>query len=380
MTGGAGLIGSHLVDRLIERGHEVVVLDNLDPVTHPNGVPEWCQPAHAEYLWADVQDAAAAVRAVDGCELVFHQAAFGGFSPAAAKTAHANAVGTAVVMDAARHAGVRKVVVASSQAVYGNGQYVCNEPQGACGWNTEDDGPAHRPLEQLEARDWEVRCPVCRGPASPLLLCERHPADLPSIYALSKFFTERAALMLGEQWGLPVVALRYALTYGPRQSVTNPYTGIASMFSTRMLVGQAPTVYEDGRQTRDFTYVADVVSANLLVAGDPRADGLALNVGTGERSTVQDFARQLQTALYVQHGEVARYKTFTGAVEPCGRYRPADARHTAVDASLLRHLGWAPTTGIAAGAARYVEWFLASGGGAPVDAEAELAEAGIVRG
>lgn len=383
VTGGAGLIGSHLVDLLLEQGWEVRILDSLDPTTHPNGdVPEWSLAVldDVPFYQRDVRDPDGVAAACEDVDVVFHQAAFGGFSPFARQTADANAVGTATVMDAARHAGVSKVVVASSQAVYGNGQYVCNEPQGACGWNTEDDGLALRPLAQLEAGRWEVECPVCHGPASPLLLCERHPVDLPSIYALSKFFTERAALLLGEQWGLPVVALRYALTYGPRQSVSNPYTGVASMFSTRMLAGQAPTIYEDGRQTRDFTYVADVAAANLLAATDARADGRALNVGTGERTTVLEFAGLLRDALYGQYGEVSRIKTYTGPVEACGRYRPADARHTAVDGSHLRHLGWAPTVAVRRGASRYVEWFLASGGGAPVDADAELAAAGIVRG
>lgn len=382
VTGGAGLIGSHLVDLLLERGHEVAILDNLDPTTHPNGCPPWSLAVldHVPFFQRDVRDPDGVAAACEGADVVFHQAAFGGFSPDTSKVTDVNAVGTARVLDAARHAGVSKIVVASSQAVYGNGQYACADPQGACGWNTEDNGPAVRTLEQLEAGRWEVECPDCHGPTVPYLLDERDGVDLPSPYALSKFFAERLALTLGAQWGLPVVALRYALTYGPRQSVTNPYTGIASMFSTRLLNGQCPPIYEDGLQTRDFTYVGDVAAANLLVAEDDRANGQVFNVGTGERTTVLEFARSLRAAL-----AATVPGTYSGPIEPCGRYRPADARHTAVDGTKLRALGWEPArgpygeNGTGYGVVRYLSWFCELGG-VVVDAEAELIAAGIVRG
>ena len=261
VTGGAGLIGSHLVDLLLERGYAVRILDNLDPVTHPAGKPPWV-PADAEFVEADVRDAGALWRATVGCDVVFHQAAFGGFAPEPSKMLDVNATGTARVMEAARRCGVRKVVVASSQAVYGHGEAACPECWG---------GSARRSLEQLAEGRWEPLCPRCGNVATSLKLREASenrpptPIDVPSAYAVSKYAAERLALNLGDEWGLPVVALRYALTYGSRQSLSNPYTGICSIFATRLLNGLPPWIYEDGQQTRDFTYVSDVAAAEEAV-------------------------------------------------------------------------------------------------------------------
>lgn len=367
VTGGAGLIGSHLADLLIERGHEVRIIDNLDPLTHPNGRPPWVNP-QAEFLLGDILRRSH--EAVHGCDVVFHQAAFGGFAPGCSKATSVNALGTARLLDACRHAGVSRVVVASSQAVYGHGHYYC----GGC-----DDahyfGAGEREPERLEAGRWEPLCPFEDGAVDPALLRESDLTAPPSVYALSKLYTEQLALLWGAQQQVPVVALRYALTYGPRQSVSNPYTGIASMFATRLLAGQPPVVYEDGLQTRDFTYVGDVARANLLVAEEERAEGV-YNVGTGVRTTVLDFAQTLRSALY--SGSIDGL--YTGPIEAGRLYRPADARHIAVDASRVRALGWEPEVDLHAGVGRYAEWFVESGGGPVVDAEPELRAAGVVRG
>lgn len=355
-------MGSWLSDALLARGDEVVILDNLDPVTHPNGKPSWV-PAEAEFLPGDVRIPHDVKLAVSGCDVVFHQAAFGGFAPEPAKMTAVNALGTANVLAACRAAGVRKVVVASSQAVYGSGRFDCAE-----GWT----GPGTRTAEQLGRGDWDVRCPSghvarVRGFGA----SEDDPVELPSAYALSKHYAERLALTLGAEWNMPVVALRYSLVFGPRQSVSNPYTGICSIFSTRLLNGLPPVIYEDGLQIRDFTYVADVAAANLLVADDARADGKVFNVGTGVGTSVLDFARMLAAAYGVD-------------VEPelSGEYRPADARHLVTDASRLRALGWAPTVGVDEGVRRYAEWFVEQPRGADrfEAARLEMRQAGIVRG
>lgn len=357
VTGGAGLVGSAVVDLLLARGDEVRILDNLEPVTHPDGKPPWV-PADAEFIRGYVQNKATVALAVKGCDVVFHQAAFGGFAPdAASKMAASNALGTVTVMEAARKANVRKVVVASSQAVYGYGTV----------WNGDGYelwGP--RDPDRLANAEWENIGWGGVPESHPMV--EDDPVDLPTPYALSKFYTERAALMLGAEWGLPVVALRYALTYGPRQSVSNPYTGICSIFATRIVNGLPPVIYEDGRQTRDFTYVGDVAAANLLVADDPRADGGVFNVGTGVGTSVMEFACLLQDALG------------GGPAPVCsGEYRPGDARHVVCDASKLRELGWEPQTPVGEGVKRYAAWFLADGRATAVPDGNAMRDAGIVR-
>lgn len=362
VTGAAGLVGSHLADLLLEHGYEVRILDSLEPVTHPHGKPPWV-PADAEFIRGAVQNRATVEHALEGCELVFHQAAFGGFAPdVASKMTASNALGTVTVMEAARQAGVGKVVVASSQAVYGFGQGECELHGRASLW---------RAPEALQDASWEALCPWrgCRVPLRPLRLTEDDEARAQvTPYALSKLYTEHMALMLGADWNLPVVALRYALTAGPRQSVSNPYTGICSIFATRLANGLPPVIFEDGLQTRDFTYVEDVAEANLLVAEDDRANGQVLNVGTGVGTTVMDFARMLQGVI--------------GGPDPVcsGEFRPSDARHVVCDSTRLQALGWEPLVPVEVGVKHYAEWFLAEGRtGRVPDAVAELRGAGIVR-
>lgn len=374
VTGGAGLIGSHIVDLLLERGYEVRVYDNLEPTTHPGRrLPAWCDPEATEFYTRDVRDRDGLAAACKGVDIVFHEAAFGGFAPDAATImAEVNALGTVNVLEAARHAGVQKVVLASSQAVYGMGRYRCTSCGALLG--------GARSASQLRAAVWAVRCEKCWLPAMPVKLREEAPLDLATVYALSKWYGERNALALGAQWGLPVVALRYALTYGPRQSVSNPYTGVASIFATRMLNGASPVIYEDGEQTRDFTFVKCVARANVLVAELPHLDGEAVNVGTGTGTSVLDFALGLQTAL-ADRDTAERTSLYTGLILPSGLYRPQDARDTVTNAERLRNAtGWRPGVPLAEGLRDYVEWFTASGGGAIVDASAQLEQAGIVKG
>jgi dTDP-L-rhamnose 4-epimerase len=302
VTGGAGMIGSHLVDRLVQAGWDVVILDNLEPVTHPNGAPDWLN-REARFIEGDVSDQYTVFSAASGCDVIFHQAAYGGFDPGADKQMLlANALGTMNVLHAARAMNVGKVVLASSQAVYG-------DP----GWD---------PVRELD--------PL--RPTTP--------------YGLSKLYAEQYALQYGAKHDVPVVALRYALTYGPRQSPWNPYTGIASIFSRRILRGEAPYIYEDGGQTRDFVYVSDVVAANLLVANDDQAIG-AYNVGTGVPTTVKRFAELLCAA-------------YESPLVPfiSGEKRAGDARDMITNPTRLRALGWSPSVPIEEGIRRFAEWFV----------------------
>jgi len=341
VTGGAGLIGSHIVDLLLQRGDEVRILDNLEPCTHMEGKPDWV-PKEAAFVQGDMRSLEDVEKAVTGVDVIFHQAAYGGFAPELTKMTDVNATGTARIFEVIRtkRLEIKKIVTASSQAVYGEGRYACDQ----CGPFSTDP----RSIAQFERAEWEVRCPTCRAPSRGIPVSEDAPLRLNSIYAISKYFEERLTLALGREWGIPAVALRYSLTYGPRQSIFNPYSGICSIFSTRLLNSRAPIVYEDGRQMRDFVFVEDVARANLLVMDRNDADYQVFNVGTGTGTTVMEFAYLLRDA----------YKAKVDPLTP-GEFRPADFRHLIADNSRITALGWKPTVSVADGVQRYADWILA---------------------
>ncbi len=337
VTGGAGLIGSHIVDLLIAQGWQVRVLDNLEPQTHRDGKPAWLNP-QAEYVWGDVRSQPNLRAALDGVDIVFHEAAYGGYMPEMAKYMHVNSYGTALLLETIRDAQlpVRKVVVASSQAVYDEGAY------------RGKDGivffPPARPIPQLQRGEWEVRDAAGHA-ASPVPTPETAPTGGQTVYAISKMDQERLVLTWGKQTGTPVVALRYSCTYGPRQSLFNPYTGVIAIFCTRLLNNLAPTIYEDGRQQRDFCYVEDIARANLLAATDTRADGGIFNVGSGTGTAIGDLAALLAETIGVPI-----------LPEISGEFRPGEIRHLVSDISRIAALGWQPTVPVAEGIRRYLAW------------------------
>jgi len=336
VTGGAGMIGSHIVDLLIDQGHQVRILDNLATPTHLQGKPAWINP-QAEFIHGDVRERRDLDIALDGVDWVFHQAADGGFTNAISHYFTNNSLPTAVLYELIRDRHpVKKVVTASSQAVYGEGKYHC-PVHGPC-------YPPPRPSDQMARRDWELHCPTCGAAMAGLPIDESHVNPLLP-YAMSKYMNEILALNLGRLYQVPTVALRYSLTYGPRQSLFNPYTGITSIFSTRILSGKPPVIYEDGRQTRDFVFVEDVARANLIVAHDSRADYQAFNVGTGVATTILEFAAALG-------------RLYGREVQPALRaeFRPGDFRHLSTDAARLRRLGWQPSVPLETGLARYAAW------------------------
>jgi dTDP-L-rhamnose 4-epimerase len=345
VTGGAGLIGSHLVDALLDRGYEVTILDNLDPQTHPFGKPDWI-PAVARFIEGDIRDRQAWRTAMDRVDIIFHQAAFGGFTPSYSHYLEANAAGTALMMEiiAEDKLPIRKIVAASSQAIYGEGTYTC---------------PAHgtqypqpRSLQQLTAGQWELQCPICGQVMAPSRICEDKPYDGKTAYAISKYATERLILNLGKQLNIPTVALRYSVTFGPRQSLYNPYTGVVSIFSTRILNDLPPIIYEDGQQTRDFTYVGNIVSANLFCMDNEACNWEPFNAGRGERVTVE---RLVQTLIEL-------YGKTDLAVKRDGRlYRPGDARHMVPDPGKLEALGWRALYSLEDGLDAYIEWIATLG-------------------
>ncbi|MGI4757104.1 MAG: NAD-dependent epimerase/dehydratase family protein, partial [Janthinobacterium lividum] len=280
VTGGAGLIGSHIVDLLIREGWTVRILDNLEPQTHKHGKPEWVNP-RAEFRQGEVQDYETMRSALQDIDVVFHEAAYGGYMPEMAKYVLVNSFGTAQLLEIIRdhQLPVKKVVVASSQAVYSEGAAECPEHGHVV--------PLLRPAEQLRSGDFAVHCPICAKPTKSIPTPEATPGGGETVYALTKVDQERLVLLWGKQTGIPTVALRYSCTYGPRQSLFNPYTGVIAIFCTRLLNGQPPVMYEDGGQTRDLCFVEDIARANLLVATTDKLDGLPVNVGSGRATSVR---------------------------------------------------------------------------------------------
>ncbi len=356
MTGGAGLIGSHLVDLLVREGWTVRILDNLEPQTHKHGKPEWVNPA-AEFRQGEVQDYTTMRSALEDIDVVFHEAAYGGYMPEMAKYVLVNSFGTAQMLEIIRDHGlpVRKVVVASSQAVYSEGAARCAEHGAVV--------PLLRPAEQLRAGDFSVHCPVCGRATVSLPTPEATPGGGETVYALTKVDQERLVLLWGKQTGIPTVALRYSCTYGPRQSLFNPYTGVIAIFCTRLLNGLPPVMYEDGGQTRDLCFVEDIARANLLVATTDALDGLPVNVGSGRATSVRALAGIIADGLGVSIAPLAR-----------GEFRPGEIRSLISDISRIRTVGYEPRVTIEEGIARYIAWIRTQG---TVEDYFSRAEAGL---
>jgi dTDP-L-rhamnose 4-epimerase len=343
VTGGAGFVGSHLVDALLARGDRVRILDNLDPQVHgaDRRVPPWV-PGDAELVRGDMRDADAVRQSLADVDVVYHLAAAVGVGQSMYQVADytaVNTLGTAHLLQALvdRRGDVEKLVVASSMSIYGEGRYA--RPDG-----TEPRGTLRAP-DRLRAHEWEPR-DVDGTVLTPVATDEAKPVDPTSIYALTKADQEKMVLMVGAAYGIPAVALRFFNIYGPRQALSNPYTGVAAIFSSRLLNGQPPLVFEDGGQKRDFVSVHDIVQALLLSAQEPAAVGKALNVGSGRAVTVNEVAQTLADVL----GSGVR-------AEVVGKYRVGDIRHCFADISLAREvLGYEPRVTFEAGMQELVGW------------------------
>jgi dTDP-L-rhamnose 4-epimerase len=357
------LIGSHIVDLLVREGWTVRILDNLEPQTHKNGKPEWTNSA-AEFRLGNVQDYEAMHSALSDIDVVFHEAAYGGYMPEIAKYVLVNSFGTAQMLEIIRDHGlpIRKVVVASSQAVYSEGAANCRQHGHVAPWL--------RPVEQLRAGDFRVHCPVCGEPTTSIPTPEATPGGGETVYALTKVDQERLVLLWGRQTGVPTVALRYSCTYGPRQSLFNPYTGVIAIFCTRLLNGQPPILYEDGGQTRDLCFVEDIARANLLAATTDSLDGLPVNVGSGRATSVRELAAIIANQLGVNLEPLAR-----------GEFRPGEIRSLISDITRIRTIGYEPQTTIEEGIARYVDWIKTQGAVEDYFAKAEagLRSKGIIQ-
>jgi dTDP-L-rhamnose 4-epimerase len=343
VTGGAGLIGSHIADLAIAQGWNVRVFDSLERQTHRHGRPAWLGDDR-EFVKGDVRNRRDWERALDGVDTVFHEAAYGGYMPEIAKFMHVNSYGTALMLETIRNRDlpIRKLVLASSQAVYSEGAYSC--PGHGHFYGTT------RAMDRLARGDYAMHCPICDREATPVPTDEAAPTGGENVYAISKTDQERLVISFGKATGLPVVALRYSCTYGPRQSLFNPYTGVIAIFCTRLLNGKAPVVYEDGRQSRDLVFVEDIARANLLVAQDERADHQVMNVGTGNAAAIGDLARLLARKLGVD-------------IDPHipGEFRPGEMRALISDISRIGALGFVPRVPLEEGIDRYLAWIAGQG-------------------
>jgi dTDP-L-rhamnose 4-epimerase len=349
VTGGAGFIGSHFVDLLVALGHEVTVLDNLDPQVHGAGVTE---PRHIaahvssgaiRFIRGDVTDREAVARSLDGAEALVHLAAAVGVGQSMYQPyyyVHANDTGTGLVLEQvlSRRDQVRKLVVASSMSLYGEGAYLCPACGGAVG--------KQRDAGQLEAGRWEIICAACGADLEPVPTPETKAPEIASVYAATKKHQEDLFVAFGRAYRIPTLALRLFNVFGARQSLRNPYTGVAAIFLSRLLSGQAPLVFEDGRQRRDFIDVRDVARA-LLMATEFSGEGAhVLNVGTGRATSVGEVAEALASRLGLE-------------IRPqlLKKYRVGDIRHCIADPAKARAvLGFEARRTFGDGLPDLIEW------------------------
>lgn len=342
ITGGAGFIGSHLAGELVDRGYEVQILDRLDPQVHGKqaGWPARL-PEEVECRRGDVRDRQQIERALEGVDAVYHLAAAVGVGQSMYEIEHyvtTNSGGTAVLLEALADQPVDRLVVASSMSLYGEGRY-----RDADGRRVDD---VRRTREQLERGEWEPTDEEGRH-LEPIVTPEEKRPNLESVYALSKYDQERMALMVGRAYEIPTVALRFFNVYGPHQALSNPYTGVLAIFASRILNDQAPLIFEDGHQRRDFVHVDDVVDACRRALEVDEAAGQVFNVGSGKSHTIREVARLLAEAA----GRPELQADITGD------YRVGDIRHCFADISQARRvLGYEPSVEFEEGIRRVTGW------------------------
>lgn len=346
VTGGAGFIGSHIVDGLLEKGYHVSVLDNLTPQVHgPDGkIPPYLDK-NAEFILGDIRDYDFLKKILTRFDVIFHEAAAVGVGQSMYQIreyVETNTLGAANILHfvANETHRIRKMIVASSMSVYGEGAYQC--PQ--CGTSF----PKLRSVEQLKKRKWEMLCDHCGKMMQSLPTPETKPLYPTSIYAITKRDHEEMFLSTGFAFQIPTVALRYFNVYGSRQALSNPYTGVCAIFASRLLNNHPPMIYEDGFQARDFTHVSDIVQANLLaLEAGPEADYEAFNVGTGIASPIMKVGQYLRSFLGKENL----------SFEFPDKFRAGDIRHCYADISKIKRLlGYNPKIRFEDGVGEFMEW------------------------
>ncbi|MCH8022312.1 MAG: SDR family NAD(P)-dependent oxidoreductase [Thaumarchaeota archaeon] len=344
VTGGAGFIGSHVVDLLVERGYSVSVLDILDAQVHgsASNLPDHFNEK-AEMINGDIRDKNLIIESLRNVDAVIHLAAAVGVGQSMYQIDHytdVNTLGTAKLLDVLVNEvkNIKKLVVASSMSIYGEGAYKCEK----CG----SVHPDVRVEEQLMTKDWAPRCPICQGPIQPMPTNEDHSIIPTSVYAQTKRHQEEMCLLIGRTYKIPTVALRFFSVYGPRQSLNNPYTGVCSLFSARILSDKPPLIFEDGHQVRDFVNVRDLAKANILALERSDADYMAVNVGGGKPVSILDLANEM---LKLHGSDLAPQVT--------QQYRAGDIRHCYADIGRARKLlGYDPAVTLEQGLKELYDW------------------------
>lgn len=369
VTGGAGFIGSHMVDLLLEKGYKVRVLDNLEPQVHGelDGPPDYLN-REAEFIRGDVLDRGTVLRALEGVDAVIHDAAMVGVGQSQYQIhryTQVNTLGTALLLDILvnEKTTVERLLMASSMSIYGEGLYR----------RQSDDvllTPPVRPDSQLEQHDFEMRDPYSGEVLEAMPTPETKPLICTSIYALGKKDQEEYSLVAGRTHGIPVTACRFFNVYGPRQSLSNPYTGIAAIFSSRIKNGNPPLIYEDGKQSRDFINVRDLVEAKLFLLEEERSVGEVYNLCTGKSTSVAEMAGLL---LKLNGRDDLQ-------PEIVQRFRSGDIRHCFGDPGKLAALGWQSRIALEDGLAELVAWSADQEARDDVEkAHRELVERGLVK-
>lgn len=342
VTGGAGFIGSHLTDALVKEGYNVRIFDNLEDQVHQGKIPAYLNK-HAEFIRGDVRDIDSFYKAMDGMDAVFHEAAAVGVGQSQYEIKHyvdTNVGGTANLLDLLvnKKQSIKKIIVTTSMTSYGEGNYKCDQ----CGVVR----PGIRTETQMKKHDWELHCPNCNSYVVPIPTDENAQRHSTNIYALTKNMQEDMILGIGKTYNLPSVALRCFNVYGPRQSLSNPYTGVTAIFISQLKNNKPPLVYEDGLQTRDFISVYDVVAANIRALEFHEANYHAINIGSGKALSIYQVAKTLSNLLGI-------------SIEPrvTGEYRKNDLRHCFADTKRAQKLlNWEPKISFEAGMKDLISW------------------------
>jgi len=349
VTGGAGFIGSHLVDKLVDEKYDVIVFDNINKQVHPYGIPEYLN-LKAKFVKGDVRNREELKDVVKEVDVIFHFAAAVGVGQSQYQISHyveSNILGTANLLDILvneKH-NVKKVIVASSMSIYGEGLYFCKK----CGQVKPELRNLLSTMYYVLCTNlgyWEPKCPKCQKEIKPVSTSEETPLISNSIYAITKKEQEEMSLLIGKTYGIPVVALRFFNVYGPRQSLSNPYTGVCAIFLSRIKNNKPPVIYEDGLQTRDFIWVKDIVKACILSMKKEEANFEVFNVGTGKPVTILKIAETLISLLGKKLQPEITYK-----------FRKGDVRHCYADIKKIKKLlGFKPETCLEEGLKKLIKW------------------------
>ncbi len=364
VTGGAGFIASHIVDELVSKGHDVRIVDNLEPQVHKS-IPEYLNKK-AELIVGDVRNDETWKKAIEDVDVIYHEAAAVGVGQSMyqiSKYMDVNTMGTARMLDLLANSkhNVKKVIVASSMSIYGEGSYECED----CGVVY----PELRPEAQMQKSEWEMKCPRCNKFVKSIPTNEEKPLKPTSIYAISKKDQEEMCLSVGRAYGIPTIALRYFNVCGPRQALSNPYTGVCAIFSSRLLNDKPPVIFEDGKQMRDFVSVHDIAQANILALESNGMNYGYFNVGTG----VSTNLLQVSEVLSKTYGKIIKPEIVT-------KFRSGDIRHCYADISKIKKFGYSPKYKSEQAIAEYANW---AKGRTAIDlmdkAKKELEEKGLIK-